>query len=228
MLNLSHKDVINFLPTIKFNVNEPFELLGIGYSIIRYNQKSPSFDRYISLETGVVCIEYALYWNYDIEHLYDLEHIWLYINVFGEVVQCEVSFHGEVRNGLLSKTNEENIILFCQAGKHAFTPDLELFDKIDNYHSVTVDNVGHQGLLIPSLFEEVLVSSKCTDECIKRYMRKFAFTVSDDYHNIDLHKSLFMPWVDLRYKIPLMIKEELVVINYHIMMYKTGSSEMCN
>lgn len=43
---------------------------------------------------GSFVIEYAIYWDWDIGHHYDLEHLWVYIGADGEVEKFEGSAHG--------------------------------------------------------------------------------------------------------------------------------------
>ena len=63
---------------------------------IEASAPSPSFDRFIHFDTSRIrmVIEYAIYWDYDIQHVYDLEHVWIYVDHEGEIASCEASFHG--------------------------------------------------------------------------------------------------------------------------------------
>lgn len=223
MKKLSHNEIIDLFPVIKMNTREPFELLGIGYTVMDQTQKSPSFERKIILDDNIMCVvEYALYWNYDIEHLYDLEHIWLYFDYEMKLVNCEVSFHGKVINGLTEQNWVDNnkLYLYCQAGKHALAPDLNVFENWKNYRSATWETVGKDGLLITPILEERLVTNDVIDDQVKAYMQKFKFHLSETYESMDMPQVLFMPWPYLNHEIPQMIKEELAVIKYHEEIYK--------
>ncbi|MCH4888588.1 hypothetical protein EZV73_13430 [Acidaminobacter sp. JC074] len=222
MKKLSHNRIIDYFPTIKMNASEPFEMLGIGYTVFEESKRSPSFDRRIQvdLDTSMV-IEYALYWNYDIEHLYDLEHIWLYLDHSYQVVKCEVSFHGQVINGLtLNNYDDNGLFLYCQAGKHALAPSLDVYENWHNYRSCTSETVGKDGFLVTPILENIMSTNHEIDEKVKWYMQKFKFKLSETYHAVDIPEVLFMPWTYLQHEIPLLIKEELAIIDYHLMMRK--------
>ncbi len=53
-----------YAPIIYFDTAEPFLPLYIGYSIFRAASPSPSFPRYIALDSpAVLAIEYAIWWD---------------------------------------------------------------------------------------------------------------------------------------------------------------------
>ena len=65
-------------PTIRFAANEPFLPSKIGITVLDRAEKSPSAPLEVTFEPGVArVIEYAIWWDWDIGHLYELEHIWL-------------------------------------------------------------------------------------------------------------------------------------------------------
>ena len=82
-------------PVIQFDKNEPFLPSVVGYTIFRQSAASPSFPRDIQLrDRAQFVIEYAIWWDWDIQHLYELEHVWVYVDG-GEVVDIEASWHGK-------------------------------------------------------------------------------------------------------------------------------------
>lgn len=94
---MTNKDidiVKNYAPKVFFDNNEPFLPLIVGYTVADTEMPSPSFDRsLIPPESGFI-IEYAIYWDWDIGHHYDLEHLWIHVNKAGEVEAFEGSAHG--------------------------------------------------------------------------------------------------------------------------------------
>ena len=73
-------------PTIRFDAREPFTPAAVGYTVFRESGRSPSFPREIRLGAGVAAVvEYAVWWDWDIQHLYELEHIWVYLSADGEL-----------------------------------------------------------------------------------------------------------------------------------------------
>jgi putative hydrolase of the HAD superfamily len=71
-------------PYIRFDDREPFLPSVVGYTIFRESGASASFPRQIHLDAEVATvIEYAIWWDWDIGHLYELEHVWVYVNPHG-------------------------------------------------------------------------------------------------------------------------------------------------
>ena len=69
-------------PIIRFADNEPFLPSKVGITILTAPRQSPSAELEINFEPGVTkVIEYAIWWDWDIQHLYELEHVWLKLDV---------------------------------------------------------------------------------------------------------------------------------------------------
>ncbi|SIR30987.1 hypothetical protein [Halanaerobium kushneri] len=84
-----------YAPRIFFDENEPFLPLYVGYTVVRGEEiDSPSFSRKLTPPKNGMTIEYAIYWDWDIGHHYDLEHLWVHVNQKGEVISFEGSAHG--------------------------------------------------------------------------------------------------------------------------------------
>lgn len=115
-----------YFPYLYYDKKEPFPVKLVGYHIFRYTGKSLSFDREIVVDRQKVdyVIEYAIYFDYDIQHMYDLEHIWIYVGKDGTVVDAECSSHGRFLNCWRYRPIAEDgrrITLYSQPGKHAFS-----------------------------------------------------------------------------------------------------------
>ena len=87
-----------YKPYLFFDILEPFPVKAVGYTVFRKTSGSKSFPkRSIDWDTKVCAfvIEYAIFFDYDIEHLYDLEHVWVMVDYNGQVIDAEASFHGK-------------------------------------------------------------------------------------------------------------------------------------
>lgn len=94
--SVEHALAARYAPIIQFDAREPFLPLAAGYTVFRTDADSPSFPRRIELSpTGqppaATAIEYAIWWDWDIGHLYELEHAWVYLDSDGQVVRAEAS-----------------------------------------------------------------------------------------------------------------------------------------
>ncbi len=122
-----HQLALQHAPYIRFDDREPFLPSVVGYTIFHEPGVSPSFPRQISLNSDVTTvIEYAIWWDWDIGHLYELEHVWVFINQNGELVRGEASWHGGCRNMSLA-LDADHVTLYSEPGKHAFAPTLDWF-----------------------------------------------------------------------------------------------------
>jgi len=116
-----------YAPVIRFDAREPFLPSVVGYSVFRKDAPSASFPREIQLADNIAfAIEYAIWWDWDIQHLYELEHVWVYVDGDGSIAAAEASWHGryyQMRDeaGRLP-LEEERLTLYSEPGKHAFAP----------------------------------------------------------------------------------------------------------
>ena len=131
-------------PVLYFDLAEPFLPDLVGYAVLRRPGPSPTFDRYLDLGLpdggrAAAVVEYALWYDWDIQHLYELEHAWAYLDAEGELVHAEGSWHGEpvplVRDGRPSAEGRRPLA-YAQPGKHALSADPTLFFGHDGYREL--------------------------------------------------------------------------------------------
>ena len=66
-------------PLLRLDDAEPFLPLAAGFAI--YRETAPSVSSKFQIEPVADCVvEYAIWYDWDIQHLYDLEHIWLHLD----------------------------------------------------------------------------------------------------------------------------------------------------
>lgn len=210
--SLSSEDLalaLRHAPIIRFDRREPFLPSYVGVSIFYSSGKSPSFPRVVKVAPpAVCCIEYAIWWDWDIQHLYELEHVWVYLNHEEIVVGVEGSWHGLLRRFPRWEEVNGHPILYSQPGKHAFAASPRDFPRLRTTLACTL-LAGNMGLLIKDMFANVLseLKSKDVDRLISAYLRKFAFIPSFDFDKeIHFPPEAFVSWDDLRSYIPVRIK----------------------
>ena len=130
---------LRYAPHVYFDKNETIPLALVGYDIHRGTRRSRSFRRTLAvdLEKAEFVIEYAYYFDYDIQHMYDLEHVWVWVGHDGQVVDAECSSHGQYVNCWRYRPQAEDgthVAVYCQPGKHAFFPDGKLFLLFSNVY----------------------------------------------------------------------------------------------
>ena len=174
-------------PVLYFDLAEPFLPDLLGYAVVRQPGPSPTFDRYLDLRTpdghrATAVIEYALWYDWDIQHLYELEHAWAYLDAAGDLVHAEGSWHGEpiplVRDGRVSAEGERPMA-YAQPGKHALSADPALFSAHDGYRELVrreADERAGGGFHVGPLVEGALRSSARRNGLTRAYLHTRAFT----------------------------------------------------
>lgn len=189
-----------YLPCFMEDLAEPFAMEGIGYTVFYEDGKSPSSSRFVKLKPGCRCVvEYAVYFDFDIQHLYDLEHVWVYAGEDGAVMDVESSFHGMFFKSMVGNALEMNgnthPVLYFQPGKHALFPDPAWFDIYIGKNQVCLQEAGKDGFLVAPMFEGRLFTSKERDRMVRSYiLRNYAFVPTFQYRPARDGKKLLMPY----------------------------------
>jgi hypothetical protein len=202
---------LKYSPIIMFDEKEPFFPVRVGYTVFRENNKSSSFSRDINLSNGeIYVIEYAIYWDWDIEHLYELEHSWVYIDQDGNITRVEASWHGRYNLMDNVEIKDTHPVLYSQPGKHAFAPSPTWFEPRERFIPSCTQHAGIGGLLITDIFKGKLEKTLGDDELVVIYLSKYAFTpIFNFVKEFGFKEELFVRWDELYKWIPKRIKEVL-------------------
>lgn len=212
--------VYEYAPIIYMDKKEPFKVRKVGFAqYCEDGTRSLSFNRrfdFKNFDGAVRVLEYAYYLNYDIQHLYDLEHIWLYIDGEGKIVGAEGSYHGRFLNAMNRSfdgkvpKDEKNITMYSQPGKHAFLSDPRLMYLYSELYASCDRLAGISGLDAPERFIKDIHISESEKEKVISYIRdNFSFVPSMEFEKVNIFEEDYMPWEDLSVKIPVFIREEL-------------------
>lgn len=207
-----HRLALTYLPHFYADEREPFPIHHIGYQILREDGRSPSFNRTVRMSGAAFVIEYAVFWDYDIQHMYDLEHVWVSVGRDGAVINAEGSAHGHYLNCfLLQRRVEEgtHIPVYLQPGKHAILADLQLSKLFSGYLSACDAEAGG-GLLIPNIapIAERLHTSPETDAMIREHIRRhYRFAPTLRTERCSVEEAQLMPLDQLLLYIPRRIGE---------------------
>lgn len=201
-------------PVIRFDVREPFLPSVVGYTIFRQDGRSASFPRDITLPPGAVCaIEYAVWWDWEIQHLYELEHVWVYIDADEQVVAVDASWHGgfHVMTGEDGKPPLENgrAVVFSEPGKHAFAP---VIDWLLKRRPTTDDSCGRtsgrMGVHVTPLFEGIIDDrTPLNNNVVHAHLERQRFEPTYDFSlQFDTRAASLVPWESLHAWIPKRVK----------------------
>lgn len=206
---------LKYMPHFLRDSLDPFPVLHIGCTVAEAPMDSPSFSRLRldpAAEGADRIIEYALYFDYDIQHLYDLEHAWVAVKD-NRVIGCWCSFHGMrlCASGVadLYRLEDGVPVLYIQPGKHSILPDPRLFG-LHTQAQTCCRRLCGGGLLVPDMLSDRMRTDPRQDEMIRGYIRRhFAFTPSWEFVPETFHPDRVTDWEALKQAIPQYVRGQL-------------------
>ena len=197
--------VKKYVPHLRYDKMEPYAPEAVGYTVFRGSGKSPSSRLLVRTKPGETVIEYAFYYDFDIQHLYDLEHVFVRINKMGEIVGVLGSFHGKFLNNLIpgeTAFEDTHVVEYVQPGKHAFMPAPHYFQLAPDRNESCNVYAGSDGLLIAPMFEGRLSTDEAFDRKTEQYIRQhYSFSPSWEFTSecprFKRPEELLMPWEEL-------------------------------
>ncbi|NOZ50350.1 MAG: hypothetical protein GXP37_09940 [Chloroflexi bacterium] len=210
-----HELAARYTPIIRFDSREPFFPQAVGYTIFRQDGPSPSFPRHIELRpsdqpAAELAIEYAIWWDWDIGHLYELEHVWVYVDARGELLRVEASWHGGFASmaseGVIAGEGTHPIVL-SEPGKHAFAPAVACYDerrqRYQGQESERLAGIG--GVWVTPMFADELTSLRTPEAntLVHTYLQRHRFQPAWDFgRRFVIDPVLLTPWSALRAWVP--------------------------
>lgn len=197
-------------PIIRFDAREPFLPSVVGYTVFRHDGRSASFPRdlVVSSRTSVI-IEYAIWWDWDIQHLYELEHIWVYLDNDQNVVAADASWHGGFHGMIDSEgqtpLEDGRVIVYSESGKHAFAPVQDWMKKRQpKTDRSTGRGSGRMGVHVTPLYEGIIEArTPIHNNLVHAYLESLSFEPTYDFSKrFDLRAAKFVPWKALNDWIP--------------------------
>ncbi|HEU5100822.1 MAG TPA: glycerophosphodiester phosphodiesterase [Roseiflexaceae bacterium] len=201
-----------YAPSLLFDRQEPFLPLAAGYTIFRSDAPSPSFPRQVLLcapdrPAAQLVIEYAIWWDWDIQHLYELEHVWVSVDADGRVVHADASWHGGMHpmlhDGAL-RLEGDHVVVYSEPGKHAFAPDPAWFaQRATHPRGATEALAGLGGVLVTSLFKGQIARTPLADTLARTYLARHAFRPAMSFdQRFAFTPAQLVPWAALRDWVP--------------------------
>ena len=208
-----HEIALKYAPIVHFDKNETIPLRAVGYTLTRESIPSPSFPKRNILVGGrsVLAIEYAYYWDYDIQHMYDLEHIWVGVGADGQVVSAEGSFHGGFLPMFfpgISALTGTHVHACCQPGKHAFAASGEMFRAMPHWKEYCAEMAGGD-VLVGGPFSGVYAPSAEDNRLSRWYLKThLTFEATLEFTGEAPADVVYLPWEELKTRIPDWIRAE--------------------
>lgn len=209
-------------PIIHFDAAEPFLPLAAGYTVFHAAAPSPSFPRTIELPDGAaLAIEYAIWWDWDIDHLYELEHVWVYLDEAGKLIAADASWHG----GWNAMTVDHGeLALYSEPGKHAFASSIEpLLERRAKTLEACTSLHKTRRLLVTPLFQDIIpLGTPVEQELVCNYLQGQLFQPTYEFSkSFALADARLVPWPQLQRWIPQRVRWWLDTLETSI--YSEGS-----
>lgn len=209
-------------PVLYFDQLEPFLPVAVGYTVFTRDAGSASFKRRIELGDAVTAIEYAIWWDWDIQHLYELEHFWVYLDADENLIRSEASFHGDFHD-LQTETGtapseQGRALAYSEPGKHAFAGQVVQQKKLEPLNKESCTRLAGRGdVLINQMFEGRITATALGRRLTKRYMKAHAFAPSYDFsRRFDLQSVPVVPWEELSAWIPGRVNAWLAELEHNL------------
>ena len=201
-----------YAPIIYVDEAEPFWPELVGYTVFRRTGPSLSFPRTVEVNPPVArVIEYAVWWDWDIGHLYELEHVWVYLDAEGHILRVEASWHGgyhEMRvNGEIPLENGRPVV-YAEPGKHAMAPSPEWHIRRSTEVILACTRLaGAGGVWENVLYGRPEVKSPRVDRLVRTYLRRKAFMPTFRFtRKVDVSPKMLVPWRELERTIPVRLR----------------------
>lgn len=201
---------LRHMPLLRLDAHEPFAPVAMGYTVYRQRSKSVSSKFRIEPGGGTV-IEYAIWYDWDIQHLYDLEHVWVHLDADGRVAKVEASRHG-ARLKMLGADGSLPLdgtrpVLFVEPGKHAHWADAQAMKA---QAGVLVDAMcgafaGEEGIHLSNLFSEagLISASRFEIRLARLYLKRATFRPKWDFsRRHDVGQDMCFPWSRFKAWVP--------------------------
>lgn len=204
-----------YRPKLFFDKKEPFAISAVGYTVFRESRRSDSFPRNIAPREGGCVIEYAFWYDYDIQHLYELEHIWVYLDAAGNILDAEGSFHGKYLRLVDPSVDRfiaegSRVCAYAQPGKHALMAKPELFRLFPGAVSCCMEDAGADGISPSDMVKAHFDIPKELQEKSKAYIKAhYGFCPTFCFEEREWEESLLMPWEELLTSIPDRMNPEI-------------------
>lgn len=200
--------VFRHTPILLLDRAEPFRVEGVGYAVLERGAFSPTFPRRLVMEPPACrVIEYAIEWDADIGHLYELEHVWVYLDEEGTVIRVEASWHGSCREMAINghiPLEDGHPILYVEPGKHAMAPSPAWFkERSSRTFQECTRLAGAGGIWLNPLYGFPAMKSPQTDRLARTYLRRKAFAPTWIFdRRLEISPSLLRPSRQLLLEIP--------------------------
>ncbi len=204
-----------YAPQLMLDSAEPYRPFAFGYTLFRLPGQSPS-SKFEIVPAGALTLEYAIYYDWDIGHLYDLEHVWVHLAGDGTVVRVEASAHGgrkpmNIGAGLPQMYGTHPVV-YVEAGKHAhWSAPQQMSDaEREKLWALCGPLAGMEGVHLGNPFAKSgAYSANPADHRLARLkMVADGFVPSHVYAPLDTPPTL-LPWPELEALVPRRVTDAI-------------------
>ncbi|WP_237155265.1 HAD family hydrolase [Oryzibacter oryziterrae] len=202
-------------PLLRLDDREPFRPLVFGWAVYHGPARSLSSKFEIRPQAAYVA-EYAVWYDWDIQHLYDLEHVWVHAEADGTVVAVEASQHGQ---RLAMRRADGSLplegmrpLLVSEPGKHAHWPEPDALIAASRRIEGQCgrDGAGLEGVHLGNRFAEAgrFSASRFDARLARLFLKRRAFQPAFSFSDSsDRHAPRLVAWGELDAWIPARVTD---------------------
>ena len=117
-MDVLEKLAVDHRPLLRCCRTEPYPPSRLGWFAATEPMLSLS-SAFELVPRGAAVVEYAIWCDWDIGHLYDLEHVWVHVDDRGDVIAVEGSQHGRRVELTGCEVAAGRPVVYLEPGKHA-------------------------------------------------------------------------------------------------------------
>jgi putative hydrolase of the HAD superfamily len=199
-------------PVLLCDSREPFVPVALGVTRLAHGSQSPSC-RHVPKgpDSCEIVLEYAIWWDGDIQHFYELEHVWVFLDAAGKPVHAAASAHGHLKDMGEAEWRDERIVLYCEPGKHAHAAKpADIIADRSRLDEACSSGKELRGVMVEEPFKEALAFLTPYDQFLGRQnLRARCFEPSYCFDKeYDLAPLPVLTWLELASFIPRFLRNQ--------------------
>lgn len=202
-------------PLLMLDRAEPFRPETVAVTAAVAHEESQAFPgAMLVVPEGGVCVEYTIWWNGNIRHLYGLEHAWIRaVEEDGRwrILTIHISHDGDIHQLETWRESDGRPILYCEPGGHTMTGALnQLRTPVEITDWRCGEDAGLDGMKHPGHPHVRFTPTAHDHRRAVHHMRALSFTPAWQFtHAVDLREVAWEEWGEMAQAAPGRIREQL-------------------
>lgn len=194
---------VDHRPVLRCCRTEPYPPGRLGWFAATEPTRSPS-SAFELVPRGAAVIEYVIWCDWDIGHLYDLEHVWVHVDAAGSVIAVEGSQHGRRVDLTDCAVEAGRPVVYLEPGKHAvWSSPKSMAPEFSRIAAQCGPFAGNDGVHVDNPFGDrgEIAATPLEHRLARLKLKRDAFRPAFDFSPGEVAPPL-IPWAELAAWIP--------------------------